>query len=677
MPHGFTLSNIQKDGTNLLETSSKLFLLNITEISSGSSLYISSTTNWANIETTNNTTSCSITLSDASSINLPSTLSVTATIDTTGNQSQWDLSVSGLGTNHSLETIVFPELKLKAGGNDHFLLPKYSGKSIPEPFTANINYQLLYPRGWAATMQFLSYYNNDYGIYLGQHDPSASIKTFYVQTENNYLKFYTEIPAENKSITNNNWELPGVFELDLYSGDWYDAALIYKKWVYTYASYRPIMTPERINRQNNIGKMGIWGYFSSNTNYPMSSIQNDMTGFSNFFPGVPVGIHWYRWNYLIEDDNYPDYFPERSGMSNLVHDLQMSGTTIMPYINGRLYDTDLPDFSTNGLPYATKRDNSSTNYYFQNFNGNHFAVMCPTQEPWKDTLADVADQITDRLSCNAIYIDQVCAASPAECMDTNHNHAIGGGHAWRDGYNDMFENIHSTIPSGKFITVEGATDYLVDEVDGFLTEGWTTDHLVPAFQAVYSGKVQLFGTKTGTSTYNMPYFYCALSQAFVNGIQPGRFSLWITEDPDATLARPFIRNLATMRYKLRNFLALGSLQRPIELSGNIPDITSTWYDFGTPVSVTISAIQRGIYKNKDAVAIVFANASMTNTIDFSFSFNGADYGLYGAINMKQITETTNSVIFTSSNNFTNNVQISPMQTMAFLITKRNTLITVR
>ena len=669
--HGVTISQINNNCTNVMKTASGIFELNILQISSGAEITLGSTASWANIEITNSGSCCEVTLSDASGINLPSTLTATFTVDITDAKSHWDLSVTGLGTNHSLITVTFPDLKIKADGNDYFLLPKYSGKAVPAPLGNAIDYRLLYPRGWGPTMQFCAYYNSTYGLYLGSHDPHASIKTFVAKAEYGYLRFAVEIPIPDKTIAGNDWSLPGVFELDIYLGDWYEASHIYKEWASANAEYWPQMTPERVARQNELGKIGVWGYFSSKTNYPISSIKRQMTDFVNFFSGTPVGIHWYQWNYEKMDDNYPDYFPERTGMPELVSNMQQSGIAyIMPYINGRLYDTELPGYSTNGFPYAAKHSDGSI--YYQNFNGSHFAVECPTEEPWQDILVDVSSQLVNRIDCKAIYLDQICAASPKECMATNHGHALGGGPLWRDGYNQMFEKIHSALPAGRFVTVEGCNDYLVDEVDGFLTDGWTTDHLVPVFQAIYGDRVQFFGTRTGTSTYNHQSFYCKLAQAFANGIKPGRFSLWIVHDQNAVLARPFVKNIAAMHYKMRDFLAFGHLQKPLAIAGNIPDITSTWYDYGVAVNVTISAIQSGVYKHRadNSVAVIMVNASMTNSIDCSFSFVGANYGMHGNLNVKAVTEDSNGVVVSNQNSFVQSVQLAPMQTVAYIMNER-------
>lgn len=672
---GMELRGIRKEGLELLASYSPLFTLTLQQLADSSEQRISSTDNWTQITVHNNGSHCTIVFSCPENASLPNTLQVTLNLEVTGNRSQWDLSVSGVGGDHSLMDVTFPEINIKAPGNDHVLIPKYSGTLLPDPVANNIDRELYYPRGWSATMQFLAYYNDQYGIYLGFHDLDASLKHFRIRKEAGHLNFTGRVTVADKTRPRNNWEMPGKFELDLFAGNWYEAALIYKKWASEEAGYWPKMTAERKLRQAELGRIGVWGIYSAESGVSMGDIQEKMSSFIDFFQtdiNVPVGIHWYRWNGKKHDDDYPDYFPEREGMKDLVTDIQKSGNAyIMPYINGRLYDTDLEsedwDYETRGKPDAAK--NSAGAVYTQHFAGNTFAVMCPTRTDWQNILVDAAEQLTGRLGTGGIYIDQVCAASPVEDMDPDHNHPLGGGHWWRDGYREMFTKIRNTIVPGRFVIVEGAADYMADQVDGFLTDGWLTNNLVPAFQAIYSGRVQLIGKKTGTSRYHNQSFYCKLSQAFVQGVEPGRQSLWIVKDHNADLARPFIKTIAIMRHKLKNYLAFGTMLKPLQLSGDIPVITSSWTDLGTPVDVTMPAIQTGLYREAGTknIAAVFSNSSMTETISFSFSFTGRNFGCSGPLNIRKITAMQEGALLPEGNTFVQDVTLPPMDTVAYSI----------
>jgi len=670
---GMELAGIRKGATDLLAARSPLFSLTLRRLADQAGLTITSRDNWAQVTTTNDGRNCRFVFTHPVDTAFPDTLTATVDIVVSGNRSQWHLSVNGVGNNHSLMDITFPEVNIAAPGNDQVLIPKYSGTLLPNPVAGNINKNLYYPRGWSATMQFLAYYNAQYGIYLGFHDPGASLKHFIIRATNGHLNFRGTWPAADKTVAGNDFHMDGPFELDLFTGDWFDAARIYKQWAAQHAEYWPKMTAERKLRQAALGRINVWGTYMEDTSVSMATMQNEMTDFIALFQDdldIPVGIHWYRWNDKDFDNDYPDYFPERDGMSALIDDIQRSGNAaVMPYINGRLYDTDLTgdwDYTSLGKPSATKKEGGTA--YTQHFNNNTFAVMCPTRTGWQDILKDASTQLTGRIGAGGIYLDMVAAAGPTECMDPDHHHPLGGGHWWRDGYREMFAKIRTAMAPVKFVVVEGGADYMADQVDGFLTDGWQADNLVPAFQAVYGGRVQLVG-KGAKAAYNDPAFYCKLGQGLVRGVEPGRFFLWFAHDSNADLARPFVKKIVTMRYKLSDFLAFGTMLRPLPLTGNIPMITSSWRDYGSAVDVTIPAIQTGLYRDEHtgALAAVFVNTSMNDTITFTFNFNGRNYGCSEDLTIRKIQPGADNPQQTIDNTFSKTVTLAPMDTVAFIV----------
>ncbi len=344
---------------------------------------------------------------------------------------------------------------------------------------------------------------------------------------------------------------------------------------------------------------------------------------------------------------------------------------------------------------ATKKSDSTV--YTQPFLHNIFAVMCPTQSDWQDVLTNICDEITssDRLNANSVYLDMVAAAGPTQCMDVNHNHTLGGGSFWRTGYDALFENIHTTIPTDNFLTVEGGHEFLVDEVDGFMVQGWQTDNQVPAWQAVFAGKAQLFGTLTGGSQYPLQEFYGRLGQAFTFGVQTGRqfLGLAISQGNDNTLmAANYVKALSRMRYKLRNFMSYGEMKRPIipesSTGSAIPTITYTINDrcghadhSGHGVKeITTSAIQKSVWQNDNEVVVVFANTRIQSpagvtggAISFKFDFNGTDYGFTGSVTVQKLTPTTDGDIETENNTFTKNVILNNLELVAYKITSNNTV----
>ena len=669
---GMELVTITKQNIQLLAAPSPLFSLRMQRIADQTTHTVSSTDPWETITPQQHDSAHTITFSNPQDPALPNSLRVTVTIEAVADTSRWHLAVAGTGPDHSLTEVIFPDLYLRAPGNDWFLIPKYSGVLLPDPVSNNENRTLFYPRGWSATMQFCAYYNDQYGIYLGAHDPKASLKSFILATGNTSLHFKTEYPVPDKTRPGNDWQMDGYFALRLFTGDWYDAALMYRQWASQSAAYWPRATKSRMLRQESLARLSVWGTYMEGPSVSMDTMRQDMNDFISFFQtslDIGVGIHWYRWNYKEFDDDYPDYFPERNGMTELVQAIQARSATIMPYINGRLYDTDLTgawEYATRGHPHATKK--SSGEEYTQEFNSNTFAVMCPTRDPWQEILRDAASQLTGRIGARGLYLDQICAAGPTECMDPDHGHPLGGGHWWRDGYRDMLEKVHDAMPAESFIVVEGAADYLADQVDGFLTDGWQADNLVPAFQAIYGGRVQLVGKGAG-SAYHDQSFYSKLAQALVHNVVPGRFFLWFVHDTNADTARPFVHDLVTMRHRLQEYLAFGTLLHPLRLSGQIPAITSTWRDYGNPVSVTTPAIQTGLYRNPATgnLMALFINSSVDTPLSFSFTFNGQQYDCRAPLSLTRITPVATGPAQTVEQQFSRDVSLAPLEMVAFEI----------
>ncbi len=673
---GIELFSVQDNGTELINTtaSGELFTLLLQNPVTAVSYSISSDMGWGSVVVMSMGDRCTVTLTDPDNTDLPDSLKVIVKINTNDAKSDWDIEVSGLDTLSLLETD-FPHLNILAPGADTFFLPYFGGKLIYNP-ASGISYDGLYPRGWGAPMQFMAYYNANRGLYFGFHDSTAARKILYVRDENAGVLVESQIDVPDKTLAGNDWSMPGNFEFDLYDGDYYDAAIRYRNWASAHAGYWPDSSAERKSRIKKIGDIGAWTY-----NYlsdgPMSLMQTLIETFADYM-GIPVGVHLYEWNYKDHDDDYPDYFPERSGMAAMIDSVQTSRSVfVMPYINGRLFDTDLAGYPVDGKPYATKAADSSV--FTQTFNSNTFAVMCPTQTHWQDTIIDASKQLTDRIGSYGVYLDQVCAASSIQCMDQSHGHTLGGGDYWRTGYNKMMDRIHSTIPSGRFVTSESACDFLADQVEGFLVEGWTTTNQVPAFTIVYGAKNILFGTKTGTSHYGDQQFYGKLARAFTFGFQPGRLSAWLfmnlgTASPEKKMAAQYVRRLGKMRYKLRQFMSHGKMLHSINLKGEIPNISYPVYDSGLKKDVVTPAIQHSVWRHGDSIIIAFVNGKIpptANVIDdslsFSFDFDGSKYGMSGALAVTEWTDTSQGVTHYLPNSFHQKVQIRSISPKAFLI----------
>ncbi len=254
---GIEIVSIKSNKENVLQKGSKLFEFQIENLSNQSQSMIDSLHGWGSIVLNKTSSQIKTIFSNPQNRNLPTTLKVISTINLEGTKSKWDIEVNGVGNENSIVDIFAPKLRFNILHNGKFLIPKYTGKII-DVESEKIDRNMLYPAGWQSTMQFLAYYNNRVGIYLGNHDPKASTKRFRVLKKDGAVEYSTNIIPPNKTLANNNFKLSGVFELDSFSGDWFEASQIYKDWASKNALYWPKMTPSRIKRQHKIGEVALW-----------------------------------------------------------------------------------------------------------------------------------------------------------------------------------------------------------------------------------------------------------------------------------------------------------------------------------------------------------------------------------------------------------------------------------
>jgi hypothetical protein len=223
---GASLTGLRIKRDELLASQSPLFTAVIRSVDDNKTIQITSDNGWSFVNSISKGESRKIIFAKRSDKKSSKTLKVVVAISAANGSSHWRIAFSGLGKHHSLMEVKFPILNLKAAGDDFFFIPKYSGKAVPNPGNANLNLTMTYPRGWSASMPFYAYYNSKHGIYLGAHDPKASIKRFKIKTSGKAIHFACEIPIPNMTIPGNDWKMPGCFEMDSFKGDWYDAAII-------------------------------------------------------------------------------------------------------------------------------------------------------------------------------------------------------------------------------------------------------------------------------------------------------------------------------------------------------------------------------------------------------------------------------------------------------------------
>ena len=516
-------------------------------------------------------------------------------------------------TNWTLErTTLLPLYFGSLPEDTQFFYPYCSGM-VCNPTKDAIERNISYPGGFYASMGWYALYNKEGGIYYAAHDPKATVKQLYMKTTPGQgLEMWFDYPA---TAPKGKQAMPADANIVLapLHGDWFDGAMRYRDWVRREANWYPRekMGPKgRTDTPQWMKELSLW----------VNGVPDLVKTFKRSI-GVPMGLHWYCWHTIPFDNDYPHYFPARPGFQETVSDLQTSGIYVMPYINGRLWDTRDDGtrdslFTSIAKPAVTKlRDGSiyTERYESKEADGSDvwLGVMCPQTDVWRNKMKEVVLGLCGPVAqggcgTRAVYMDQIAAAHPICCYDDSHGHPLGGGSWWTEAYRGMMANIRSAKPAGVALTTESNADGYVDLFDGFLVWQFWHNGQVPAFGAVYGGSIQLFG-RNYVSTDPID-FKMTLAQSFVWGEQLGWFSTDILSNlPRNSSIFPFLRQVVWLRNQFSSYFYMGEMARAPRLTGENPILTAHWQS-GT---VEYPAVMCGAWTipSQNKTLLLFANYS--------------------------------------------------------------------
>ncbi|MBM3880777.1 MAG: hypothetical protein FJ387_13855 [Verrucomicrobia bacterium] len=563
------------------------------------------------------------------------TVRAVATCDPGQHALRWGLRVENGSPEWSLWRVVFPQLALgDLGAEAAVLFPRGPGEVQRGLWQRSFKYRGNYPGGWCSMQWLAAYRETDprTGLYLAVHDPWGSTKDLQLDSDpaTASVRLLFDHPASDLGKAGNDFTLAGEAVWQLFRGDWFDVATIYKSWVQKQARWWPPLVAEgRADTPAWMRTLHAWALGGG----PPTACVPAVLEFQKYL-GLPVGFHWYDWHQIPFDNDYPHYFPTKEGFAQGVAELQQSNVFVMPYINGRLWDSrdrgaEDFEFSRRALPAATKKEDGTPyleSYGSKETNGLpvQLAAMCPATTLWQRQVRDLVLRLLQNERTSAVYIDQVAAAAPTLCLDPTHGHPLGGGHWWNEGYWHMLETIRKALPTNTMLTTECNGEPFVRWFDGYLTWHWQHDGQVPVFPAVYGGAIQMFGRAyRGGPTKDLALRMKA-GQQLVFGEQLGWLDPGLVHEKEN--AR-FFRQLVQLRAKLGRYFASGEMARPPRLAGPLPRVKADWQWSGE-WWVTTDAVLTGAWRLPAArrLVLLFVNVS-DDPVTARFAFDGSAYGI--------------------------------------------------
>ena len=330
-------------------------------------------------------------------------------------------------------------------------------------------------------------------LYYGIHDPIPAAKKFHFVREVNAPTMHVKASQPLTEIDKgcNGQTLFGECVWQLTDGDWYDATLLYREWMEKNALWMPAMENGERTDLSWLKDIDVWLL----VHIDGEDFADEIIQAAKDMGDVKVAVHLYLWHNAPFDNDYPHYFPEKPTVRRELKKLQDAGIRVMPYINGRLWDTHDKgtedwQYSSVAYPKACKgRDGKAFNesYSSKEANGEHvvLSVMCPSTALWQEKVKSIVDKLVNDIGFDGVYMDQIAAAKPQLCCDRTHEHLPGGGTWWCESYYNLIDHV-SRLQDPTVLATECTAEMFMKHLQGYLSWLWVKNQQVPAFPVLYS-----------------------------------------------------------------------------------------------------------------------------------------------------------------------------------------------
>lgn len=494
--------------------------------------------------------------------------------------------------------------------NKNIVMAAAHGWGLEYDLKPGVKHEGLYP-SCLASMQFVAFYNRKgEGLYIGTHDPKACYKVFNLNALEKTAEFRVNniLAIPNKPVR--KIKVPYEICIGAFQGDYYDAAMIYRDFSLT-TIWGNIPTISKRKIAPWLKKTDLWLRPNSDDPENFEYLKTAL----DYFKETAHALHWYRWHKIPYDTYYPEYFPPKDFFKKQVAAAQKTGTYVMPYINGRLWDPAAKSWKTKKakeIAVVNEKNECYTEVY-----GSKVPLhpMCPTTKLWQDTVKDLVKRIFKEIKTDGVYIDQIGASWPYVCYNPKHGHPLGGGSFWFEGYRKMLGAIRKELPKDKIITTEENAECWIDQFDAQLTLNMHASEgkWIPLYPAVYGERVINFGFlyfPEEDFVKSLP-FRVKMQKCLLYGSQLGWVHPAIIMREKSVLDAELLKNYSLARSYAHDFVAGGRLLGLVDVLGKNPKVKGEGRCiFGPMYPIDQKVVEASLWQAENGkLGLILANIS--------------------------------------------------------------------
>ena len=622
--HGLSISGGNFGEVQLMP--SALFHLRLKHLPTGESIHLSSQEGWDQVKAVERPTWVEFSFSCEKYPNLIVFVKATAARDGLC----WSGEVINDNTNLSVMELSYPT-PIVTGEALNYFMPEHSGRVFEDATHQEFFREQRYPNGRIG-MQYFAIYGQAGGIYVGIEDGKAANKRFTFRLTEGTCSAQVDLTGIGASLPANSFALYGECRWQYFSGDWYDAAMLYADFVQKKAEWLPEIDadgrPDTPSRFKNI-PFFICDYIpnspSQGDNKPMSlSAGSDIYSPDYWYQApiqlqkeldVPVGYHVYNWHEIPFNIEYPHFLPAKKEFTDHLAELHAHNISVFPYINAVSWEMNDADaghdvnFANTGYKEALVGEDGE--FFHEPYpqitvsgKPSWLAQSCGSSAVWHKMMESLTRQMEDELDIDGIYFDQIACTSSKPCYNPAHSHLPGGGTYWVEGYNRLMKAINRNKPDDAFYFSESVAEPYMKNFDGYLTWMWVHANEVPAYSAVYGGYIELLGRNTmGLKKDDFEFFKYCTARSLLSGQILG----WCKADLVYSEERlAFLKKMVAARNQYNHLFHCARMLRPPKVTCDLEKLVTApgmQYD-GTIVSDVVLA---GAWQYRDgSKTVIFA-----------------------------------------------------------------------